>query len=214
MKTRYQIAMALAACLAGGSAVAATPSLPWYVGGSYGGVNTNASASDLKQVLVNKGYNVTSVNLGEPSTGWKLYGGFQFLPYLGVEAGYQDLGKIDATVKASGVSNIKGIVKTTLNNEPYSFDGWNVDLVGMLPVGPTVLFAKAGAVWWSADITATAINTGVTASRSDSGTGAHWGAGLKFPMYNNRIGIRGEWEEYRVNGRWIMFYSAGVEFHF
>ncbi len=214
MKTRYQVAVALAACLAAGAAVAAPVTQPWYVGASFGGLNTNASASDFKQALVSRGFNVTSVSLDEPNTGWKVFGGFQFLPNLAVEASYADLGKIHSNVKATGVTNVTALVQAAADTHAYSIEGWSVALVGMVHAGPTVLFAKLGGTRWRADIDVNAVNTGISTSRSESGTGMDWGAGLKVPFFNNRIAFRAEWDGFRVSGRWIDFYSAGVEFHF
>lgn len=212
MKIKYLV-LALAACTAFGSALAA-PANPWYVGASWGGVNTNASTADFKQSLVNQGYNVTSVSFDEPSTGWKVFGGFEFLDNFAVEVAYLDFGKINSTTKVSGVADVKALVRAATNAHAYSIKGGTVDLVGQLHTGPVVLFAQAGAVRWNADINVNAVNTRVSASGSASGTGLHWGAGVKVPIFHDRLNLRFGWESYRVSGRWIDFYSGGLSFHF
>lgn len=213
MKTKYRVPIVLAACLSAAAAVAAPPQ-SWYVGGSFGGVNTNVSGNDLRQALVNQGFNITSVNFDDATTGWKLFGGYQFMSNLAVEASYVNLGKIDTTVKATGVTDVNALVQTAANAHGYSIEGGSIDLVGLLPLGPAVLFGKLGATYWHANIDVDAVNTGVSISRSKNGTGANWGAGVKFPVFHNQIQIRAEWESIRVSSRWIDFYSAGVEFHF
>jgi OmpA-OmpF porin, OOP family len=214
MKTSHRIAMACAAFLAAGSVFAAPPPRPWYLGASGGGVNSSASGSDLQQALVSRGYNVTSVQLDEPNTGWKVFGGFRFHPNWAAEVGYTDLGEVKTTVAATGVTDVNAIVQDALAAHDFSAQGWTADLVGMMPAGPTWLFAKAGLVRWNADIKVREVNTGINASRTENGTGAHWGVGIKVPVYRQRVNLRAEWERFDVSGEWIDFYSAGLEVRF
>jgi len=215
MKTRLLI-MLIAAFAGGaaGTAWAAVPADPWYLGAGFGSVNTGASASNLQQALVSQGYNVTSVKEDKPTTGWKLFGGFQFHPNWAAEFGYTDLGEVTSHVTATGVTNINAIVQDALDAHDFSAQGWSVDIMGMLHAGPVMLFAKFGGVHYKADVKVQEVNTSTTASRTVWGTGTHYGVGVKVPVYQNRFHQRGEWERFHVSGEWIDLYSIGAEFHF
>src|SRR5258708_3246226 len=76
----------------------ATPALAqqrgWYVGAGVLSASTN-NADDFGKAII-------PPETGDKSaTGLKVYGGYMFRPYLGVEAGYYDLGTYD--VKAGPV---------------------------------------------------------------------------------------------------------------
>ncbi|MDE2235028.1 MAG: outer membrane beta-barrel protein [Gammaproteobacteria bacterium] len=215
MNTRLlMMFFALLAACAAGSVTAAVPADPWYVGGGYGIVNTDASASQLQQALVNQGYNVTSVTLDKPNTGWKLYAGFQFHPNWAVELGYAELGEVTSHVTASGVLDVNQFVQDALDAHDFSANGVTLDLMGMVHTGPVALFAKLGGVHYKADVKVYEVNSGINADRSQWGTGLHYSAGAMLPVYQNRVNLRGEWERFRISGEWIDLYSLNVEYHF
>lgn len=216
MNIRHLIMLfaALTVCAAG-SAAAAVPSDPWYLGAGVGNVNTSASASDLQQALENQGYTVTSVNIDKPSVGWKLFGGFQLHPNWAVEMAFADLGEVTSDVTATGVTDINQIVQDAMNAHDFSAQGLTLDIMGMLnTTGPVVLFARAGGVYYKAKVKVNEVNTGVSAESTEWGTGAHYGVGVMFPVYQKRVNIRAEWERFRVSGESIDLYSISADFHF
>lgn len=216
MNTRLIVTLisAVAVAAATGSAVAADTANPWYLGANLGTVNTGASSANLQQSLTSQGYNVTSVNVDKPGTGWKIYGGFQFHPNWAVELGYVDLGEVTSNVTATGITNVNTLVQDALNAHDFSARGLTFDLLGMVPAGPILLFARAGGMHYKADVRVQETNTGISASAVEWGTGAHYGVGVKLPVYEERVNLRGEWERFHVNGEWIDLYSIGAEFHF
>jgi len=146
-------AIVSAAALAAFSAHAEGP----YVGGSLG-------ASRYK------GPDIGGLATDRSSTGGKLYGGYGFMPNLGVEAGYADLGKA-----SSPAGDVKG-------------SGVYVDLVGTVPIAEG--FSAIGRVG--------AFNgkSSVTGGASETSTNPKYGLGVQYD-FNKQTGIRGEWERYK-----------------
>ena len=152
-----------------------------YVGGAVGQASTE--------------HNVSNVNFDESSTGWKLYGGFRFFKFFGVEASYVDFGSPDGTV--SGV---------TWQADSKGYDAF---AVGALPLGSHFeLFAKAGFVYVKTDET-----TAGSLIRGND-TAMAYGAGAAF-IFRDHLGVRLEVEKFEVkdlDNLWM--YSLGVEFRF
>jgi OmpA-OmpF porin, OOP family len=66
------------------------------------------------------------VDSDDSSNAWKIYGGAQFNPYLGVEGAYNDLGDV-------GLGDLTS---------------WTLSAVGTWPINPAwSVFAKLGAAW-------------------------------------------------------------------
>ena len=139
------LAALLAPALVAGTANAAEPG--FYVGAS-GGQTT------LK---------VDDFNIDDSDTAWKGYVGYNFLPWLGVEAGYVDLG---------GASD-----SSLGTNVDLDVTAWQGFLVGMVPMGPVDLFVKAGGASIKAEIDA-----GAFGNADDSDEYFAYGAGLAYNM--------------------------------
>jgi OOP family OmpA-OmpF porin len=105
-------------------------------------------------------------------TAWKAFGGYQFNRYIAVEGGYIDLGKT-ATPGAS-----------------FDSKALQASAVGSLPVTPQFAFTgKLGVAQVKTDV-----NGG-----TDHNFDPTYGLGLRYDI-NRQIGIRGEWERFRVSG--------------
>jgi len=106
-------------------------------------------------------------------TAWKMFGGYQFNKYFAVEGGFIDLGN----ASTAGAS--------------FDSKAWQASAVGSLPM--TEQFALTGKL----GIARTA--TDISAGGSDHNTDPTYGLGLRYDI-NRQIGIRGEWERFRVSG--------------
>ncbi|MFN3786450.1 MAG: outer membrane beta-barrel protein [Thiothrix sp.] len=111
-----------------------------------------------------------------------------FLPTLGVEAGYMDLGESTAKGKA-GRANIYDTNLSSALTANY------VAAVGYLPVTPQVeLIGKAGAAFWEQkgkrDVPQ---DPDLTVQTTNTGTGMLLGAGAQYRVTGN-ISVRGEYE--------------------
>ena len=94
------------------------------------GVNLSRAVADLNiealsSELQRANFDVLAVEKDRHSGGYKAYIGYQFTPYLGIEGGYFDLGdfKFLATTNPETMFRVKTDQK-----------GWNLDLVGILPM--------------------------------------------------------------------------------
>lgn len=156
-----------------------------YIGGSLG-LTTIDVCDDLNAI----GFTACD----DKDTGFKLFGGYKFNPYVAVEGGYVNFGEISATFAPVTVT-----VET---------DALFVAAVGFLPVGSKFsLLGKVGAFFW--DITA----SGGGASVSDDGTDLLLGIGVNYDI-TEQWAVRGEFESYDAGGDDVTFISGGVQFTF
>jgi len=149
----------------------------------------------------------------EKDTGWKVFAGYQFNRYLGIEGGYVDLGKASASGTITGVG-------VTGNAE---VKGWELLGVGTLPIANNFsAYGKVGFFRWDLDVSATAVVPGfaVSTSASDDGTDMTFGVGLKYEFTRN-VAARLEWQRYNDIGGSntggksdVDLFSLGVVFKF
>jgi opacity protein-like surface antigen len=129
------------------------------------------------------------------STGFKAIAGWRFLDWLSVEANYVDLG--------SGEDRIEGQKVET------DVSGASLSMVGFLPIGPVDLFARAGAIDWSADVTL----SGLDLKGSDDGTDLTYGVGAQFRIWS--LSFRAEYELFDIaDADTVDLVSVGVTWTF
>jgi len=117
--------------------------------------------------------------IDENATAWKLFAGFHGSKNFGVEGGYRSFGTIEATVSEQVFKS-----KTS---------GWDVEALGRVQIIQIIdLFAKAGAMFWSTDVTVLGQTLG------ESGTDFFWGIGAG--VHLGPIGARLEWESVEGGG--------------
>ena len=116
--------------------------------------------------------------IDENSTAWKIFGGFSQGKFIGIEGGYRDFGNIE-----TGEGDDLAKSKTS---------GWDIEALGKVQIAIVDIFAKAGVMFWSTDVTFFGIDG------NESGTDFLWGlgAGLHF----GPIGARLEWETLEGGG--------------
>lgn len=154
----------------------------WYLGAGVG-------QSSMQDVNCNDP-TLTSCSLDKTDTAWKVYGGFQFLPYAAVEFGYVDLGE----VTSSGTDVFFGPF-----NAAFKTTAFDVALVGTLPLGNVVaLQGKIGAARWDVDDSGTI--GGIYTAVNESGTDLVFGVGARFNVMKN-LAIRAEWERFKNVGK-------------
>jgi len=116
--------------------------------------------------------------ISENSTAWKIFAGYHLTNFLNVEGGYRSFGSV-----SSNISNDVFESKTT---------GWDVEALGRFQVVIIDLFAKAGAMFWSTDVTF------LGQKIDESGTDFFFGIGVGAHL--GPIGARLEWESVTISG--------------
>jgi OmpA-OmpF porin, OOP family len=181
---KLALAALLAPALAIGSVYAAEPG--FYLGASGG------------QSFIDDEYGDQDYKIDDDETGWKAYLGYQFLPWLGVEAGYVDFGSYSS-------DQLFGIGDAELD-----LSAWEGFLVGTLPIGPVDLFAKVGAADLQYEV-----DTQNFGTDSDNDTQLAYGVGAAYNFGKGHWGLRAEAEGYdddEVDN--FYFVSAGITYRF
>lgn len=137
MKKTLLATAALSLCSLSVLAAPADNPSGFYVGAGWGRFNLNLRGLDDVD-------NAVSAVFHKKDDAWKIFGGYRFNPYLGVEAAYIDFGKPRDRFDASGSS---GDYRVHLSGfAPY--------VIGTLPLGPVELFGKVGYYFYDNNITA------------------------------------------------------------
>jgi OOP family OmpA-OmpF porin len=139
------------------------------------------------------GLQIDDFNYDADATGYKLIAGWRFLDWLAVEANYLDFGSGDDTVAGTKIET--------------DADGISLSAVGFLPVGPVDLFARVGAIDWSADISSPGFG-----SEGDDGTDLTYGVGAQFRVWS--LSIRAEYEMFDISDADADMISVGVTWTF
>ncbi len=111
--------------------------------------------------------------------GWKLFGGYQATPHLGLELDYVDLGTAELEMVGLNLASLelKGFGLSTLVSAPLS-KAFSV-------------FAKVGVWTWDIDVET------IFGTFGDDGSDLRFGVGGQF-RFQNAVGLRAEWERFEV----------------
>ena len=141
----------------------------------------------------------TNFSLDDTADAYKVFAGFTFLKFVGVEASYVDFGNVEDEVSPGTDAEIDAT-------------GWDVFAKGILPIGKHFdIFAKAGVVVWDTEQTLSGV---VSGSGSNDGTDPVYGGGLTF-RFAKIVGIRVEYERFDLEDTdSVDLASAGVEIKF
>ncbi|WP_394755789.1 outer membrane beta-barrel protein [Rhodoferax sp.] len=172
----------------------------WYAGANVGRSGTHIDDARITSGLLGGGLTVTSISDRDRDTGYKLFGGYQFNKYLGVEGGYFDLGTFGFTANTSSAGEL-GSVNTGSLTGDIRLKGVNLDLVGTLPITEKFsVFGRAGVAYARANDTFR--STGAVAvlnpNPSKRDTNYKFGAGVQYAFTDN-LAMRAEVERYRIN---------------
>jgi OOP family OmpA-OmpF porin len=180
-------------------ALVATPAVlanGFYVGGAFGQTSADIDGASMQ------GFG-SSVDVDDTDTGYKLFGGYNFMKHFSVEAGYVDVGEssIDATA---------GTLTSSMTAEA---DGFSASAVGILPIGERFnVFAKYGFYQWDAEVTASMTGLG-SFSASDDGTDPTYGLGFGWNV-SERSNLRFEADRYELDTLDVDTYTVGYAFSF
>ncbi len=202
MQAKTQIlALALAGATALGANGAMAADAPstfadnWYLGAGLGSARAKFEDSSVTAVLAGTGTTATTTSRKENNIEGKLFLGYQFNRFVAAEGGYFRLGNFafDTTTAPAGT------VHADLKNRM----GWNLDVVGSVPIVAEkfMLLARLGVQ--SSKTTDLFAGTGAAGTLANPSPSRNlvsykYGLGAEFDFTKN-IGVRAEWERYRVS---------------
>lgn len=146
---------------------------------------------------------ITSGSFDGRDTAFKIFSGYMFSPAIGVESAYVNLGKLTyagqfgpqpvtgGTVKASGFT-IELLLNHSLTRD-FS------------------LFGKLGMLFW--EWRADDLTSGVPFAIAEDGRDALFGLGLAYNL-SRRLGVRAEWERFKLDDVGADLLSVGLVWSF
>jgi OmpA-OmpF porin, OOP family len=184
----------------------------FYIGASGGITRADIDVDAVNQALIGAGATSASTTADQSGTGFKAYAGYSFTPNIAIEAGYFDLGKFttESTVSPPGTASTE-----------LKFNGFNVDVVGSLPLGANFsVFGRLGVIQTTQDISISSTGSIVTLQPSLSYDKTSWKAGIGADyVITGGLGVRAEVEVYDVpdgpdNTASVGMFSIGLLYRF
>jgi OOP family OmpA-OmpF porin len=134
--------------------------------------------------------------------GYKLFIGYDFPRFFGLEAGYVDFGKVgyelEGMTRSYGTLSLAG-------------KGWDVALTARDEIGKVLaLTAKAGNMFWNSDVSST---ISFIPGGSDSGRSFFYGFGVRINLVTS-LSLLVDAERYSVGENTLDLFNVGVRFNF
>jgi len=163
----------------------------------YGGIGAGIGQAKIdderiNSTLLNGGASSTTIINDRRDATFKAFGGYQITPYIGIEAGYFNLGNFGFKSTTIPTGALNGNVR---------LEGINLDIIGYAPINDKLsAIGRVGIVNTRSRDTFTSSNS-VAINNSNSqltDTNYKLGLGLSYNL-NKLISLRGEFERYRIN---------------
>ncbi len=184
-------------CLASLAALGSTPATSQNAEHFYGGAGLGQSRSNIDDnrinaALIGAGATSTSITHDKQDASYKVFGGYQFNPYFGMELGYFNLGEFGFKSTSTPSGTLDGRIKLT---------GMNIDLVGAMPMNDQLSFiARVGVHNARAQDSFTSTGAVVVTNPNPEKRETNYKAGFGFAYkFSPSMSLRGELERYRVN---------------
>jgi OmpA-OmpF porin, OOP family len=163
----------------------------WYVGAAVGQGNLGSSASDL---------GLSNPDVSGTTTTYTGRVGYNFTPYLGLEAGYYDYGSFDFSGNASSGTRVNGTARVK---------SYGLAAVGTLPLDMFDLYARVG--WVNSEFKVSGRTDDANANKKNHENGVAYGVGGRWHM-TPEWGLFAEWmkdDEVAIDG-----YMIGIDYRF
>lgn len=164
----------------------------WYLGAGIGKSRASIDQQQIATQLKNAGFVVNSVSRDRRDQSYKLFAGYQVLPYLAVEGGYFDIGEFNFQADTVPMSLYRG---------ETSIKGINLALVGTLPLTDQLsALARLGLTYNDSDTRFSSNGlVGVNGFSSSTHYSSHqFGVGLMYQL-NEALALRLEAERYHID---------------
>ncbi len=163
----------------------------------YGGISVGQSQEKLDVMRLNQsqmppGVTTTSVSRDAHDTGYKLFLGYQYGPYMAVEGGYFNLGRFSYAATTSPAGTV---------DDGIGVQGVNLDLVGTLPLMDKLsALGRVGVQYARTKNLFSTTGAAVIADSNPSKREANYklGLGLQYEVSPAML-VRAEVERYRLN---------------
>jgi len=146
---------------------------------------------------------ITSGPVDGKDGAFKLFTGYRFNPYVGIESAYVHLGDVTYSGRFGAQPVSGGKVEAT---------GFNLALLGSYPLAQELsLFAKLGIFIW--EWRASDTTSGQPFSTAEDGADLSFGVGLSY-SFARKWALRGEWERFKLDEVDADLLSIGLVFRF
>jgi hypothetical protein len=158
-------------------------------------------------VILTGGAVTSSTTVRDDSdSGIKVYGGYNFSRFIGIEIGYVNLG--EAILQTS----------TTTPNDLFigqaELNGWHAGVVASVPLlWGFAVHAKAGPFAWREEVFLPSASTGNAVAGKTDGFDWMAGAGVSYEIVNG-MELRVEFERFQVDDDEVDYISSGLLFRF
>ncbi len=164
----------------------------WYGGANIGRSSATIDDARITSGLAATGLTTTSIANRDRSNAYKIYGGYQFNPYISLEGGYFDLGKFGFKANTLPLGTLDGNIRLR---------GFNLDAVGTLPLSEK--FSALGRIGINNtqardSFTGTGAVNVINPNPSKRDTNYNFGVGVQY-AFNDALAMRAEIERYRIN---------------
>ncbi|MBC7415922.1 MAG: outer membrane beta-barrel protein [Herminiimonas sp.] len=164
----------------------------WYAGANIGQSRSKIDDPRITSSLLGSGFSAVAITDDDRSTGFKVFGGYEFNRNIALEGGYFDLGKFGFTANTLPAGSLNGNIRLR---------GLNLDLVGTLPI--TERFSAFGRVGVNyADARDHFSGTGAVRVTDPNprqrAANVKFGVGLQY-AFTDALSVRTEVERYRIN---------------
>ena len=163
-----------------------------YFGLGVGQARAHIDDTRIAEKLLGSGLTTNAVGHDERHTAYKVFGGYQFNRWFGMEVGYFHLGKFNFKADTTPAGSLSG---------QFRVQGGNVDMVGTLPFTENLSgLARVGAQYarTRTAISGTGAVTVANPQPSDREVNAKVGLGLQYAFTRNLM-MRAEVERYQVS---------------
>jgi OOP family OmpA-OmpF porin len=181
---------------------AAPPVTGFYIGAGAGQSRYDMDfGSQVQAAYADSPFAVTGASMGRThDTAYRVFGGYQFSPYVAIEGGWQDLGSVNGNYE---LTNTHG--DTFSRSAEWSLSGFNATLVGMYPFAERfAVIGKVGAFFSKLEFSERTTSSGGDRSTfngpNDNDVRLMWGVGGSYQL-TERIGLRLDWDRIESVGR-------------
>ncbi len=174
------------------SSLAVADDTGWYAGMNIGQSNASIDSASIGRGLTANGFAGSRIDEDDSSIGYKLFGGYQFNPYLALEGGYFDLGEFGYVATTVPAGTLDGSMK---------IKGINFDVVGTMPIMNRLsAFARLGANYAQAkdSFAGTGATHVLNANPSKREANFKVGLGIQYDI-TAALALRADAERYRIN---------------